>query len=270
MTCCYDKNCCCIQSTRCNRATRCSFLATSTISFLAYFLLLTFTVFTVANVKIFFQDRSFSVDENTFDYNTILGTLVFSSIMIILTITSCASMKKNRCGGLPTIYSIFTISLFIIMGFVFLFQLNLVLFNFQFVQFYIQYMLNYLQEICCTTYPGARVCYPVESSCHLARMTNTTFREAVTENLSEEQYFILGGTLVLTLLLLATGISAARLGCMISYSVAVDEEEEDIVQGEVMYVIDAFVDKREGKKGEPIVFAGNSFYNVEAWPKGKL
>jgi hypothetical protein len=107
----------------------------------------------------------------------------------------------------------------------------------------------------------------------VAQGTNSTFQDTLQQEMSNYSLVkltsIVGGTALVALLLLTVGVSGARLGCMITYGAdLVDENEnEDVVQGEVVYVIDAFVDKRGKKMGQPIVFAGNTFYNIDTWPR---
>jgi hypothetical protein len=44
------------------------------------------------------------------------------------------------------------------------------------------------------------------------------------------------------------------------------ENEKEKETG-VMYIIDAFVSKRNGNKIPPVVYSGDEPYNVDSWPR---
>ena len=261
---------CCLHRGCCNTATRRAFVCSSLLPFLAYFTLILGAALTLTNVPVVAQ---FFEKTNPIDFWSVVLSLGFFSVVFLFNVAAYVSLKRHQWGACPTMYAILSIFLCIVCGCMFFLQLN-ILYSFPVFENYIHYLLTYLQQTCCLDYTGGRICYPFDQACaSVAQGTNSTFQDTLQQEMSNYSLVkltsIVGGTALVALLLLTVGVSGARLGCMITYGAdLVDENEnEDVVQGEVVYVIDAFVDKRGKKMGQPIVFAGNTFYNIDTWPR---
>ena len=213
-------------------------------------------------------DEYFSIATNNLDYYTVVAGLSVSGVFFLLTTSSCISLKTNRCGGTLALYGVCTVLLSTVVAIGCFVELHLLM-SLDFLNGFVNFVFSMSEQNCCIDFTGARLCYPFYDACTALQTSNTTFQVTAREQLEERQFFIVGGTLFVTLLLLTAGVSAVRVCCLISCgssSVDVDDGDE-IVKGQVVYIIDAFLDARGGKKGVPIVYAGNSFYNVETWPR---
>lgn len=269
MSCC--QTCCCLQSSCCGKATRRSFVAASSLTLLVYFSLLVGGAFAAAG---FVRDY-FSVENNNLDFYFLIFVLSLCSVLFIVGTSTCVSMCAHRCSICPGLNSCLSIILFVFFGTLFFLQVMCVttLSVGSFITLIIDNVFNYTQQTCCVEYTGARVCYPFWDACHAMQGNNsttsssmTTFQTSVRQQLLLHQLWILGSTLFAALLLLVLGISSGRLGCMLFCGDEVTGEQHTIA-GEFMYVIDAFLDKRSGKKIPPAQFARETLYNVDSWPR---
>lgn len=258
---------CCLQRGCCNTATRRTFVCSSLLPFLTYFTLILGSVLTLTNVPVVAQ---FFETTNPLDFWSVVLSLGFFSVVFLFNVAAYVSLKRHQWGACPTIYAVLSIFLCFACGCMFFLQLNIL---YSFAQSNL-HVLSYLQQTCCLDYTGARICYPFDRACvSMAQGSNSTFQDTLQQEMSNYSLVklvsIVGGTALVALLLLTVGVSGARLGCMITCGADLGDENEnnDVVQGEVVYVIDAFVGKRGKKMGQPIVFAGNTFYNIDTWPR---
>lgn len=266
----FCKRCCCLNSSNCAKCTKRSFVLSSTLPFLVY---LSLTIGSSFAALSFFPNH-FNIVSNNLDYYTVISTLCFFSLLFFIGTSSCISMRAHRCGICPCVYSFFHILAHLMFGILFFIQIVLVT-NIDvgsLLESCITSTFSYTQETCCNKNMGARICYPFWEACNALPFNNntsstSTFETTVQKQLLNWQVLILGCTLFVSLLLLTVGVSAGRLGCMISCGEPVDNEV--VVMGEVMYVIDAFIEKRDGKKclQHQLKFAGDKMYNVDAWPR---
>ena len=258
MSCC--QRFCCLHSACCKKCTPRTFVISSSLPLLIYLSVIVGSSFAMGGLV----NQYFSVDANVLDWWTVVCALGVCSLLFLVNTSSCLSMCSRKWSACPCMYSLLSLLVSLLFGVMFFVEVLLVTTTFTFGSTYVRSGLSFLQQTCCVDYLGARACYPFYDACGALQQRNITFQTTVTEELVSQQYFVLGGTLFVALLWLTLTVSSGRLGCMIACGPNENENEKETG---VMYIMDAFVSKRNGNKIPPIIYSGDKPYNIDSWPR---